>query len=101
MEAKYIAATCAVKEVLWLYTFLVEIAWPLKQPITIHFDNVSAVAITKNDKYHPRTKQTYTTISCHTIQQKLVQVDYVPTDDMAVDIHKRSLKWRNWSACAA
>ena len=56
MEAEYITAMHTAKEALWLCTFLAEITWPLTQPITIHLDNVFAIAITKNDEYHPRTK---------------------------------------------
>ena len=56
MEAEYIAATHATKEALWICTFLGEITRPLMKPITIHLDNISAISITKNNKYHLRTK---------------------------------------------
>ena len=55
-EAKYIAATHAMKEALWICTFLGKIAHPLVKPITVHLDNISAISITKNDEYHLRMK---------------------------------------------
>jgi hypothetical protein len=84
-EAEYIAATHAAKEALWLRTFLAEITRPLIRPITIHLDNVSAISITKNNEYHPRTKHIDIRyhIICHAVQDNLIHVDYIPTDDMA------------------
>jgi hypothetical protein len=92
-EAEYIAATHAAKEALWIRMFLAEIARPLDKPTTIHLDNVSAISITKNDEYHPRTKHIdirYHFIR-HAVQDKLIHVDYVPTDDMAADIFTKAL----------
>jgi hypothetical protein len=92
-EAEYIAATHAAKEALWLRMFLAEIARPLTRPITIHLDNVSAISITKNDEYHPRTKHIdirYHFLR-HSVQQGLIHVDYVATDDMAADAFTKAL----------
>ena len=55
-EAKYIAATHAAKEAMWIQTFLTEVARPLTQPTTLYCDNQSAISISKNDQYHARTK---------------------------------------------
>ena len=94
-EAKYIAATQAMKEALWICTFLGEIARPLLKPITIHLDNISAISITKNDEYHPHMK--HINIRYHFIHRAickgLIHVDYVPTDDMAADIFTKALPW--------
>jgi hypothetical protein len=87
-EAEYIAASHAAKEALWIRTFIAEIARPLKKPVIIHLDNISAISITKNDQYHPRTKHInirYHFIR-HAIQDNLIHVDYVPMDDMAMDM---------------
>ena len=93
MEAEYITAMHAVKEALWLHTFLAEIMWPLMRPITIHLDNVSAIAITKNNEYHPRTKHIdiqYHFIH-HIVQRGFIYIDYVPTNDMVADMLTRAL----------
>jgi len=92
-KAKYIAATHAAKEALWLHTFLAEIVRPLEKPITIHLDNISTISITKNDEYHPRMKHIdlhYHFIR-HTVWEGLIHVDYVPTDDMAADMFTKAL----------
>jgi hypothetical protein len=93
MEAEYIAVTHAAKEALWIRMFLGEITRPLEKATTIHLDNVSAISITKNDEYHPRTKHInirYHFIR-HTVQEKLLHIDYVPTEDMAVDMFTKGL----------
>jgi hypothetical protein len=92
-EAEYIAATHAAKEAMWIRMFLSEIARPLAKPITIHLDNISAISITRNDEYHPRTKHIdirYHFIR-HAVLRGLIDVDYVPTDDMAADILTKAL----------
>ena len=92
-EAEYITATHAAKEALWIRTFIAEITRPLKEPVTIHLDNISAISITKNDAYHPRTK--HIDIRYHFIWdavcRKLIQVNYVPTADMAADMFTKPL----------
>jgi hypothetical protein len=92
-EAEYIAATHAAKEALWIRAFLADIARPLEKPITIHLDNISAISITKNDEFHPRTKHIdirYHFIR-HATREGLIHVDYVPTDDMAADMFTKAL----------
>jgi hypothetical protein len=92
-EAEYIAATHAAKEALWIRMFLAEIARPLRKPITIHLYNISAISITKNDEYHPRTKHIdirYHFIR-HSVQENLLNIDYVPTADMAADMFTKGL----------
>ena len=64
------------------------ITQPLAQPIVIYFDNISAIAITKNDEYHPRSKHIdicYHFIPC-VVQENLIHINYVLTDDMAADM---------------
>ena len=55
-EAKYVAATHAVKEALWLWTLIGELYGNLQGPTTLHSDNQSAIALTKDHQYHARTK---------------------------------------------
>jgi len=51
-KAEYMSATHAAKEVLWLHTFLAEIARLLHHPTTLFCDNQSAIAVTKDNQYH-------------------------------------------------
>jgi hypothetical protein len=53
------------------------------------------ISITKNDEYHPKMKHIdicYHLI-CHAIQDNLIHVDYVPKDDMAMDMLTKALPW--------
>jgi hypothetical protein len=92
-KSEYIAATHAAKEAFWLRIFLAEIARPLRLPIMIHLDNMSAISITRNDEYHLCTKHIdirYHFLR-HTVQQELIHVDYVATDDMVADMFMKAL----------
>jgi len=55
-ESKYIAATHAAKEALWLHSLISKLFVPLNEPTTIFSDNQSAIALTKDHQYHARTK---------------------------------------------
>jgi len=55
-KAKYIAATHAAKEAMWIRMFLAKVARPLTRPTTLYCNNQSAISVLKNDQYHARTK---------------------------------------------
>jgi hypothetical protein len=55
-ESKYVAATHAAKEALWLHSFIGQLFAPLTEPMTLFSDNQSAIALTKDHQYHARTK---------------------------------------------
>ncbi|KAK9211123.1 hypothetical protein WN943_000497 [Citrus x changshan-huyou] len=54
-EAKYMAATEAVKEVIWLKGLLGDLG-VIQENITVFCDNQSAIFLGKNQTYHARTK---------------------------------------------
>ena len=58
MEAEYVAASEAVKEVVWLRNFLrdLEVIPNLEQPMIIYCDNSSAVTNSKEPRSHQREK---------------------------------------------
>lgn len=54
-EAEYIAATHAVKEALWLRTFISQVfGGKVDEPTTLYSDNQSAIALAKDHQYHAR-----------------------------------------------
>ena len=55
-EAEYIAQTHAAKEALWLCSFLKEICGLQDTPLTINCDNQGAITLSKDNKFHARTK---------------------------------------------
>jgi hypothetical protein len=93
MESEYIATTHATKEALWIRTFISEITRPLTRPIILNCDNQSAIAISKNDEHHARTK--HIDIRYHFIRsvsaEGLIELKYVPTDDNPADMFTKAL----------
>src|SRR6202030_1217122 len=55
-EAKYIAATRAAKEMLWLRVFLTKLGRHPSSLTKLCTDNQSAIAISKDPKFHAMTK---------------------------------------------
>jgi len=92
-EAEYVSATHAVKEVLWLHTFLAKIARPLNHPTILFCDNQSAIAIMKDDQYHACTKHINVQhhFICDIISRSDISVVYCPTADNTANIFTKPL----------
>jgi len=92
-EAKYIATTHAAKEAIWLRNFIGEVFTPLTEPMTLHCDNQSAIAITTNGNYHARTKHIdiHYHFICFVIDNGSLKLVYCPTDDMTADTLMKAL----------
>ena len=92
-EAEYIAQSHAAKEALWLRTFIGELRGKPSQPLTIHCDNQGAIALSKDNKFHARTK--HIDIRHHFIHEAIedgkLSVVYIPTDDNPADIFTKPL----------
>jgi hypothetical protein len=92
-EAEYIAQTHAAKEALWLRSFLKEICGLQDAPLTINCNNQGAIALSKDNKFHARTK--HIDIQYHfireAIEDKKIQVIYIPTDNNVSDIFTKAL----------
>ena len=58
MEAEYVACSTATQDAVWLRSFLqhLEIVKTTLEPVTIFFDNTTALAMAKDPKYHGKTK---------------------------------------------
>ena len=56
MEAEYIAASEAAKEGVWLREFLVslKVVESASQPVTIFCDNMAAIKVSKDPKFHSK-----------------------------------------------
>ncbi|GBP66280.1 Retrovirus-related Pol polyprotein from transposon TNT 1-94 [Eumeta japonica] len=55
-EAEYMAMSSAAQEALWLQQLHVEFGQPLTGPLQIFSDNHSAIQLSANDCYLPRSK---------------------------------------------
>ena len=54
-EAEYIAATHAAKEAIWLREFISKVYHP-QNPMPLHSDSQSAIALAQNEQFHAQTK---------------------------------------------
>jgi hypothetical protein len=92
-EAEYVAATHAAKEAIWLKRLVGEIFHPLDGPITLLCDNQSAIALTKDNAHHTRTK--HIDIRYHfiryTVQDGRIKIVYCPTNENVVDTFTKLL----------
>ena len=84
IEAEYIAAATANKELLWLQTMIQELNFNLLQPSTLYCDNQSCIVLTLNPRFHDRSKHIDTRFHflCEQITNKLLQLEYTPTAQM-------------------
>ena len=86
-ESEYIALSGACQEAVWL-RLLADIGLEQKGPSTIYEDNEGAIELTKNPRFHNRTK--HIDVSFHYTREqvnlKTVSVKYCPTDLMLADI---------------
>ena len=92
-EAEYIAASDAVRELLWLRSFISEITIPIRHSITLLCDNQSAIQIASNGLINARTK--HIDIRIHfirnIIESGVINLVYCPTDQMLADIFTKAL----------
>ena len=86
-EAEYVAATHAAKEAIWLKRLITETFDFPNDPITLHCDNQSAIALTKDNAHHSRTK--HIDIRYHfirySVQDGKINIVYCPTNDNVAD----------------
>ena len=94
-ESEYVALTHASKEAIWLHKLLNKLAfiYPISLPTTLHCDNQGAIELSKDSKFHARTK--HIDVHFHFVRQTVAQghitIEYCPTDDMVADIFTKSL----------
>jgi hypothetical protein len=92
-ESKYVAATHATKEALWLCSFIGQIFEPFMEPITLFSDNQSAIALIKDHQYHARMKHIdiHYHFICWIIDNGKLHLIYCPTANMIADTLTKAL----------
>ena len=92
-ESEYVAVTHASKEALWLRSLITQLFDVKLDPTPLFSDNQSAIALTKDHQYHPRTK--HIDIRFHfirwIIENGSIRLIYCPTDDMLADTLTKAL----------
>ncbi|KAJ3559327.1 hypothetical protein NM688_g410 [Phlebia brevispora] len=93
-EAEYVALSHAAKEAIWLSNLINEILPShFMLLINIHCDNQGAIALSKDDQYHARTK--HIDIRFHFVREKIednkLEITYLSTDQMVADLLTKAL----------
>ncbi|CAH2083649.1 unnamed protein product [Euphydryas editha] len=87
-EAEYMAMSSAAQEALWLRQLHVEFGQPLDGPLHIFSDNQSAIKLSTNDCYLPRSK--HIDIRYHFLREHVnnleIKFNYCRGDKMIADI---------------
>ena len=86
-EAEYVALSFATQEVIWLRRLLENIGMKAEGPSTIFEDNNGAIELSKNPKFHNRTK--HIDVAHHFVREQValnnVSVKYCSTQNMLAD----------------
>lgn len=92
-EAEYVALSHATQELVWLRRLLNDIGEKQDQPSVMNEDNQGAIELSKNPRFHNRTK--HIDVAYHFIREKVndrsINVKYCSTDQMLADIMTKSL----------
>ena len=70
-EAEYRAVAQVAAEVTWLVSLLQELGVSHLKPVTLHYDNQSALHIACNPVFHERTK--HIEVDCHFTRDKVME----------------------------
>ena len=93
-EAEYVGHTHAAKEVMWIQNFWMEISRKsIINPTLLKADNQGAIELLNNNKFHAHTK--HIDVRYHFIREvinnKFLDIQYVPTDKNIADIFTKAL----------
>jgi hypothetical protein len=92
-EAEYVAATHAIKQLLWHRNLFKELGLPQPGTSILLSDNQAAISISHNPEFHARTK--HIDIDLHFIrdyvQDGTAKLEYVPSAENLADIFTKAL----------
>ncbi|KAH6564678.1 hypothetical protein BASA60_010230 [Batrachochytrium salamandrivorans] len=93
-KTKYVAATTATQELLFLKTFLTEIGYPINKTTTLYSDSQSAISNTKNIQLRHASNR-HMDIKLHFLRDQVklgnVNLKYINTLDQVADILTKGL----------
>lgn len=92
-EAEYRAMASCSCEIIWLVALLKDFGVTQPGAVVMHYDNQSAISLSKNPVYHERTK--HVEIDCHFIREKVldgvIELRYVHTSLQLADLFTKAL----------
>jgi len=92
-EAEFMAGTEAAKQAIWLQDLLSEITGASSESVTIHIDNKSSIALTKNPIFHGRNKRIHRRYHFirECVENGQIEVEHVSRDEQKEDILTKAL----------
>ena len=92
-ESEYVALSAAAQECIWLRRLLQDFGLGDNKPTTIFEDNTGAIELSKNPKFHNRTK--HIDVAHHFTRERVISnelsVVHCPTEDMVADVMTKGL----------
>ena len=88
------AAFGAIQELIWTKGVLSEIGFDYVDPMILHMDSQSAMALAKNPTHHKRSKHIdikYHWLREYTYESGTVQLEHCATADMVADVMTKAL----------
>ena len=87
-EAEYVALSYATQEAVWLRQLMKDVGLEVTSPTVIYEDNNGAIDLSRNAKYHNRTK--HIDINHHFVRERVkskeIDVVHCPSKDMVADL---------------
>lgn len=92
-EAEYKTLAHTAANIAWVRNIMKDLGAFLCHPPSIHYDNMSAIALSANPVFHSRIKHLDTNFHFvrEQVQQGDLEVSYVPTEDQIADILTKRL----------
>ncbi|GAA5945653.1 hypothetical protein JCM1841_005875 [Sporobolomyces salmonicolor] len=93
MEAEHLGLSHAGKEAIFLSQLLGELGLPLPSPLLLRGNNQGANALARDPQFHDRTRHLRLTehFVREMVTQGMIDIRYIPTALMVVDISTKSL----------
>ena len=92
-ESEYVALSAAAQESVWLRRLLTDFGFEVTSPTTLYEDNTGAIELSKNPKFHNRTK--HIDVAYHFTRERVLSnelsVIHCSTDDMVADAMTKGL----------
>ena len=92
-EAEYVALSQATQEAVWLRHLLADLGYSMNSPTTVFDDIQGATELSKNAKFHNRTK--HIDVAYHFVRERIhskdIIVTYCPPEEMRTDIMTKGL----------
>lgn len=87
-EAKYKVLAHTAADIAWVRNILKDLGVLLSNPLSIHCDNMSAIALSVNPIFHSKIKHLDTNYQFvrEQVQQGDLEVSYIPTTDHTANI---------------